>query len=57
MLINFDVTKYKIMRQNAILILISFDILHPDFKSNTTQKIKFLRKREKLFFNLTENYL
>jgi len=46
------------MRQNhVILILISFDILHLDFKSNTTQKIKFLRKGEKLFFNLTKNYL
>jgi len=52
MLINFNVTKYKIMRQNhVILLLISFDILHPDFKSNTTQKIKFqFFKKIKYFF-------
>jgi len=39
MLINLNVTKYKIMRQNhAILILISFDILHPDFEGKWFEK-------------------
>jgi len=54
--IFFWCSKKMLIIQRLKRLNLLTNISHSYLKSDTIQKIKFSRKREKLFFNLTENY-